>query len=108
MAKYTHHPLSNDIICLAGYYTPQKEVRLPFDGREVLYVVGQAVVETSCCGACNYSYVLVPGYLVKWQVEKDKQGLPVSEVELIRDKAPQDRLRKLIEETERVSQIEFW
>ncbi|MFC2060312.1 hypothetical protein ACFLTZ_04380, partial [Chloroflexota bacterium] len=60
MNKYTHLELDEDIICIAGYYTPLKEVRLQYNNREVLYVIGQAVVDSSCCGTGSWGYALVP------------------------------------------------
>jgi hypothetical protein len=106
--NYTHLELNQDIEALAGHYAPQKEVRLKYDGREVLYVISQLVVDASCCGTANCQTALVPGYIVKWQAEKNKDGRPVSAVEPIHDKAAQDNIRKIIQETEHVSQIEFW
>jgi hypothetical protein len=93
---------------MAGHYTPQKEVRLKHNDREALYIVSEAVVDSSCCGSTDFTSALVPGYIVRWQVEMNKGGLPVSEVEPISDKAAQGEIRKLIQETEHVSQIEFW
>jgi hypothetical protein len=106
--KYTHLELDNKVTCVAGYYTPQKEVRLKYDDREVLYVVGQAVIESSCCGLGNWGYALVPGYIASWQTRKNEAGLPVSEVEPISDEATKNNIRKIIKETENITQIEFW
>lgn len=108
MARYTHLELNHDIEAPAGYYTPQKEVRLKYNGREVLCVVSQAVVDASCCGATDYASALVPGYIVKWQVGTNQDGLPESEVEPVTDKRAQAGIRKIIRETEHVTQIEFW
>ncbi len=109
MVKYTHLELNQDIKAPAGYYTPQKEVRLKYDGREVLYLISQVVIDSSCCGTkTDFRYSLVPGYLVNWKAEKNNDGLPVSEVEPINDKATQDKIRTIIQETEHVPQIEFW
>ena len=106
--KYTHLELNKDIKAQAGYYTPQKEVRLKYNDREVLYVLNQVVVNASCCGQANYQYALVPGYILRWQQEENKDGLPVSEVEPISDKATQDNIRKIIHKTEHVLRVEFW
>ena len=106
--KYTHLELNKDINCVAGFYTPHKEVKLKYNGREVLYVIGRAVIESSCCGAGNWGYALVPGYIVNWQNETNEAGLPISEVELIADEATRDNIRKIIKEEENISQIEFW
>jgi hypothetical protein len=106
--EYTHLPINEDITCIAGYYTPCKEVRLKYNDREALYVVGQAVIEASCCGVGGWGYVLVPGYIINWQKRTNEAGLPVSDVEPISDKAARDNIRQVIEKAESVSQIEFW
>jgi hypothetical protein len=108
LSKYTHLELNQDVAAPSGYYTPQKEVRLKFDGREVLYVLSQAVIESSCCGASDFNSALVPGFIVKWRGEKNKEGQPVSEVASITDETARDSIRKYIKETEHVSRIEFW
>ncbi|MFC2072207.1 hypothetical protein ACFLUU_05800 [Chloroflexota bacterium] len=107
--KYTHLELDKDVTALAGYYTPQKEVRLKHNGREVLYVIGQAVVESMCCvSAGSWIYVVVPGYVVSWQNTKNEAGLPVSEVESISDEEAQASIRRAIETDEGASLIGFW
>ena len=108
MSIYTHLELDRDIAAPAGYYTPQKEVRMQVDGREVLYVVSQAVVDASCCGVADFTSALVPGYIVKWRAGRDKAGLPFSEVEPIRDEPVRDLVRRLIRERENITQTEFW
>ena len=108
MNRYTHLKLYKDIPAPSGYYTPCKEVRLKYNGREVLYTVSQAVVESSCCGADDFQNAKVPGYIVKWHKEKTKEGLPVSLVEPITDESIRDTIRKIIKDTENVSQTEFW
>lgn len=106
--KYTHLELNEDVSCMAGYYTPQKEVRLKHNNREVLYVIGRAVIESSCCDVGNWGYALVPGYIVRWQKERNAAGLPISEVEPISDEVSRSSIRKIIKEVESISQIEFW
>lgn len=106
--EYTHLGLNEDVTCLAGYYTPLKEVRLQYQDRTVLYVLGRAAVEASCCGVGCWEYVLVPGYIVRWQSRVGDAGLPVSEVEPISDEAVRENIRQIIREAESVSQIEFW
>jgi hypothetical protein len=108
VSRYTHLELNRDILAPAGYFTPQKEVRLKYGGRDVLYVLSQAVIETSCCGISNFNSALVPGYIIKWHAEKDKDGNAVSLVEPIIDEAARDAIRKIIGETEHISRIEFW
>lgn len=113
--KYTHLPLGEDVEAFAGYYTPENEARLKYNGREVLYVTGHLVVEATCCaegeGGCrtaNYWYALVPGYVLKWQSEKNGNGLPVSEVELISGVETQNDIRRIMLKNEAVSRVDFW
>jgi len=106
--EYTHLQLDEDLYCPAGYYTPQKEVRLKYNDREVLYVAGCAVMDSSCCGYGRWAYVVVPGYIVSWQNRTNEAGLPVSEVEPISDKAAREDIRRIIQEAESTSLIEFW
>ena len=107
--KYTHLELGKDVeIGIAGYYTPQQEVRLKYDGREVLYVIGKAVIESSCCNVGSWTYAIVPGYIVNWQYTKNEHGLPVTEVEPITDEAIQVELRHTIESKEAAAMTGFW
>ena len=107
--KYTHLELDKDVeISIAGYYTPQKEIRLKYNGRDVLYVIGQAVIESSCCGPASWKYALVPGYIINWQNTKNEAGLLVSEVELISDEEARENIRRIIKTTEDASLIDFW
>ena len=108
-ATYTHLELGEDYPAgIAGYFTPQKETRLDYRDREVLYVVGQAVIESSCCGIGSWGYVLVPGYVVNWQTRKNEGGLPVSEVEPISDEETQNNLKQIIQDREDIPRIVFW
>ncbi len=108
MHKYTHLELNEDVQSTAGYYTPLKEVRLKYNNREVLYVVGQNVMTSACGHVGSYGHILVPGYIINWQQEQNKAVLSVSEVEPITDKAIQDNIRRILKETEHILQIEFW
>ncbi len=107
--KYTHLKLNEDYATgIAGYYTPQQEVRLQYNGREVLHVIGRAVIEASCCGVGSWTYSLVPGYIVNWQNTKNEAGLPVSEVEPISDEEARENISRLIQNNETDSSIGFW
>lgn len=106
--KYTHLELDKEIRSISGYYSPLKEVRLKQNGREVLYVVGRATIEAACCGCGTWMYAIVPGYVMKWQGEQNKDGLPTTDVEPVLDKSVQKEVSQIIKEKEGVSQVEFW
>lgn len=109
ITKYTHLELGKDVIFgIAGYYTPQQELILNYDGREVLYITGQVTMESSCCSIPGWVYVLIPGYIVNWKYTKNEEGLPVSEVEPIRDNKARADIYQAIEAREGISMINFW
>jgi len=107
--KYSHLELGKDVPTgIAGYYTPLREVRLPYNGREVLYVVGKAVLESSCCGTPgNWVYATVPGYVLEWQAEVEN-GLPVSRVLPVPGAGEREDIQRIISEGETVDLVMFW
>jgi len=100
--------LNKDVPTPSGYYSPQKEILLDYQGRPVLYTVSDAVIESSCCGVADYCSVQVPGYVLGWRVEQSTDGLPISLVEPITDEAVRDAICKVIKSNERVVLAEFW
>jgi hypothetical protein len=107
-SEYAHLELGKDVATgIAGYYTPQKEVRLPFGGREILYVVGKAVLEASCCGTGNWVYATVPGYVLGWHSAK-KGDLPLSEIQPVTDANEREAIARIIENAESVEVVTFW
>ena len=108
MSKYTHLELNKDVPTPSGYYAPQKEVILKHNGREVLYTVSDAVIESSCCGVSDYCSVQVPGYILGWRVETNDIGLPVSLIEPITDESTRDAIRSIIKNNEHIKLAEFW
>jgi len=107
MTEYTHIPLNEEVRSIGGYYTLEKEVRLPFNGREILYVVGMGMVDTSCCGVTGCRYAIIPGYILHWKVRSNKDHLAVSDVEPIRDVDIKEQLQAHIKKTELVQHVEF-
>jgi hypothetical protein len=105
--EYVHQELSQEVTAIGGHYVLTKEARLPFRGREVLYLVGCAVVDSSCCGPGGCAYALVLGCVLRWKGKTNEDGLAVSQVESIRDEATQREIGRLIEEEEPVHQVTF-
>jgi hypothetical protein len=108
MSKYTHLELHKDVLTPSGYYSPQKEVKLNYAGREILYTISEAVIESSCCGVNDYCSAQVPGYIVGWKAEKNEQDLPVSLIEPISDQNTRDAVSKIIRNNEHITLTEFW
>jgi len=108
MTRKFSHSLNKEIQSISGWYKLFKEERIELYGKEFLYLVGDAVVETSCCGVGGCRYVVVPGSVVNWKSETDEEGWPVSHVEPLRDEKTQTELTQILLKKEGVSQVQFW
>jgi hypothetical protein len=62
---YARENLGREIEAPSGYYQPMEEAWLAFRGRHLLYVMGTACIEASCCGVGSWSYLRVEGYAVE-------------------------------------------
>lgn len=104
---YIHQPLNTEIISIGGRYLMMKEIRVPLNKREILYVTGCAVADTSCCGAGGCAFADVPGYILRWKAENDSNGLFISEVEHVTDRIIQNGIREIIRKNEGITQVDF-
>ncbi|MDP7111772.1 MAG: hypothetical protein QGH45_07405 [Myxococcota bacterium] len=84
--RYVHEPLDTEVTAVAGHYVLTREERLEVGGRELLYVLGHAIFDTSCCGMGGCGYALV---------------------QPIRDPDERVALTDLIREREFISQVQF-
>jgi hypothetical protein len=104
---YVHPKLGQEITAIGGHYVFGKEIRLPYNGREILYYVGYAVLDSTCCGVGGCAYVLVPGFIQKWKYKKNDDVF-VSKIEPIHDFIVQREIRRMIQRKEMVYQVNFW
>jgi len=104
---HVHRPLDEEVTAVGGHYRFTREALLGWEGREVLYLCGYAVFDTTCCGAGGCGYAWVPGYVLGWKAETDPDGFPVSRVEPVRDPDAQAGIQDLIRKREGVSQVNF-
>lgn len=107
MTEYIHQELNQEINAIGGEYILVKEARLPFKGFEILYIVGYASFDSTCCGVSGCAYALVPGIIQDWKGKQYGAGLPVSQVEPIRSQTVQKQVRSLILGREIVHQVQF-
>jgi hypothetical protein len=106
-AEYVHQGLNRQITAIGGHYILVKEARLPFHGREILYLVGNAAFDTSCCGPGGCAYALVPGFVTGWHSSQTEDGLAISQLEPISDADTQNEIRRLLERLEIIQQVIF-
>ena len=107
LVDFIHPVLNQEIRTISGHYMLSTENRLPYNNRQVLYFIGCAVVDTSCCGTGGCAYALVPGYIRQWKYKLNTDNLAVTQVEPVRNKGDRQALRVLIKEKEGVQQVNF-
>ncbi len=107
MSKEYAHELNSRVESISGWYELEKEGTIQIDGKEVLYVVGNGIVDSSCCGMGGCRYALVPGHILKFKSRQNDDGLWVSEVEPIVDVKTRQEITRVLEEKEIVQQVQF-
>jgi hypothetical protein len=95
--EYCHPELGKEVDAPAGYYIPLEENKLTFNGKTVLYTLGATCIDSSCCGLGNWSYIQVPGYLVKEHVHGDRSSPLISEIDTIQDENEREQITRLLQ-----------
>jgi len=108
MAREYPHELKREFQSISGRYVLEKEGRMEVDKRELLFVVGNAIVDSSCCGVGGCRYALVPGYLLRYRSRKNGSGFWLSEVEPIVDSKSRKEITQYLKKKEWVNQVQFW
>jgi hypothetical protein len=108
MTKTYTHELNREIRSISGRYELDREERVRIAGHEILYAVGNAMVDSSCCGMWGCRFALVPGVVIQFKCKTDSAQNPVSIVEPLRDEAIRKAIARHLEETEGVTQVRFW
>jgi len=107
LQDFTHPLLGQEVTAIGGHYVFGKENRLSFNNREILYFVGYAVLDSTCCGVGGVAYVLVAGYVRQWKYKKNQNNGFVSLIETIGDQGLQKQIRSVIQKKEMVYQVTF-
>lgn len=105
--EFVHPALDEEVRAIGGHYVLTKEIRASLRCRDILYFVGYAVIDTSCCGVGGCIYAIVPGFVLEWKYKKAANNQPVSRIEPVKDPAIRQEIRRLIEDREKLHQISF-
>ena len=80
---YVPEDFGTEVVAPSGYYQPIKEELLDYDGKQVLYVLGSACIEASCCGIGSWAYLRVQGYVVGEGDPGDENGRKATQIDTI-------------------------
>ncbi len=104
---HIHYELNREITAIGGHYAFIKESTLSYAGRNLLYYVGCAVMNSTCCGVGGIAFARVSGYIRDLKYKIDHTGAPISRIEPILDEISQTHIRSVLRETESVTQVDF-
>lgn len=107
MKDYSHE-LNTEIRSISGGYRLEEEGRIEIAGREVLYAVGNAAVDSACCGVYGCRFAVVPGYVVKWKWKANTAGILITQVEPVMDRPTRREIEKTLRKLKMVTQVVFW
>jgi hypothetical protein len=107
LLDHTHLRLNSEVTAIGGEYAFLKEGTLRFQEKTILYYVGCAVLNSTCCGTGGVCFARVPGVVRDLKYKTDDSGAPISRVEPITEKTVQKQIRKILQDAEMVHQVEF-
>jgi hypothetical protein len=108
MSREFVHALNEEIRSISGYYMFIQEGTIDYDGKKILYLLGEGQADSACCGRGGCRYVLVPGSIVSWKSSEDKEGRPISQIDPLEDPVIKENVQRQIREIEGISQVQFW
>jgi len=108
MARATYFPddLGHEVVAPSGYYQPVEARALEHAGGRLLYTMGTACIEASCCGRGSWDYLRVEGYIVPGSSEELAAGKPV-EIDTIEEAVEQAAITRLLQERHPGVRVEF-
>ena len=109
-ARYSRAELGVEVQAPWGYYQPLEEGSFDHAGRQVLYTLGSACVEASCCGRGSWSYARVEGYLKDGDTIRSADGEAVNraiEIELVEGPDQRVSIAKSLREKYPGVRVEF-
>ncbi|MBN1534545.1 MAG: hypothetical protein JXA20_17865 [Spirochaetes bacterium] len=90
--EHLHVPPGGEARAPAWTYSVLEEGVVPVEGRDLVYVLGDAAVGSACVGGGMVRVVVVPGFMLLTEAARTG-GSRVSLVEPVRDEGMKERIR---------------
>ena len=104
--EFVHPLLGVGVDAIGGHYFFVKEEELDHRTGKILYLVGYAVTDRSCCGLSGCGYAVVAGRIRSLRNSLSHDKRPVSTVDPIEEKLF-DEVAKAIRMKEALAQVQF-
>lgn len=106
-SRYAPEGFGSEVTAPSGYYQPLEEGFAEFRGRRLLYTLGCACIEASCCGIGSWEYLRVEGYVVENSVPENERGAKEIEIDTIETAEERAVISKLLLDKHPGVRIEF-
>jgi hypothetical protein len=109
MAKSTYSPgdFGTEVQAVWGYYQPMEAGVLQSAGKSLIYTLGSACIEASCCGKGSWDYARVEGYVAEGGPEWRPGVSEPVEIDTIEDAQEKAAIAKLLAEKHPGVRVEF-
>ncbi len=95
--RHVHHPPGTEVRASWGEYTVRREGRIPYDDRDVLYILADIAVGSACCGTATGRILVVPGY-IKPESEEPREGNPArSRIRPVRSPREREAITRILQ-----------
>ena len=105
--EYVHLPEGSDAHSGHGVKAHWDERTVRHAGRDVLYLLTDAVVDTVCCGDRVFHYATVLGYVREWRTRTTNSGQQVSLVDPVSDAVAQSDIEAVLKKQDPELQVTF-
>ncbi len=78
--EFVHPALNEEVEAIGGHYMFTREDLLAHPVGDILYLVGYAATDTSCCGAGGCGYALVPGHVQSLRLRVNEDNRYISAI----------------------------
>jgi hypothetical protein len=104
--EFVHPELNQEVYAIGGHYMFTKEDILPNQNGDILYLIGYAETDTSCCGVGGCGYAIVPGHINSLHLRLNNEKRFISEITPIEERLYEE-ISKTIRQKEGVGQVHF-
>jgi len=105
--QYVHLPQGLDTHDGHGVKAHWDERVVQHGGRDVLYLLTDAVVDTVCCGDRVFHYATVLGYVAEWRYSKTESGQDMSNLQVVTDEAARHEIEAILKAEDPELQVSF-
>lgn len=103
---FVHEPPAT-VEAIGGSYEMEGAEVLEVSGRCILYRVGTANADTTCCGVFGCRFAIVAGEVAAWQRDRDAQGRLLSDVTPILDAEFRREIARRLSAEELIQEVRF-